>query len=100
MRMRKRKSKMLHIDYIRDTFNLLEAKNLAMLGSFEQLEKMTKQETSPSMVLLNCYASFNNGNIKECKSRFKSMGIEKNMFRGDVVLTGIYDMLDKRLDFI
>ncbi|KKK34613.1 hypothetical protein WN59_07765 [Salinicoccus sediminis] len=96
----KRQSEILHIDYKRDTFNLLEAKNLAMLGFFEKLEKMTEHENSPSMVLLNCYASFNNGNIKECKSRFKSMGIEKNMFRGDVVLTGIYDMLDKRLDFI
>lgn len=96
----KRQSEILHIDYKRDTFNLLEAKNMAMLGSFEKLEKMTEHENSPSMVLLNCYASFNNGDIKECKSRFKSVGIEKNMFRGDVVLTGIYDMLDKRLDFI
>ncbi|WP_017547739.1 helix-turn-helix domain-containing protein [Salinicoccus carnicancri] len=96
----KKQSEILHIDYKRDTFNLLEAKNMAMLESFEKLEKMTEHEDSPSMVLLNCYASFNNGNIKECKSRFKSMGIEKSMFRGDVVLTGIYDMLDKRLDFI
>lgn len=96
----KKQSATLQIDYKREAFNLLEAKNLAMLESFEKLEKVTSHPSGPSMVLLNCYASFKIGNIKECESLFKSMGIEKSMFRGDTVLTNIYSVLDKRLDFI
>lgn len=96
----KKQSEILHIDYKKEEFNLLLAKNLAMLESFEKLEKFTEYSSRPSLVLLNCFASFKNGNIKECESRFKSMGIEKSMFRGDAVLSDIYDMLDKRLDFI
>lgn len=96
----KKQSEILHIDYKKTEFNLLEAKNLAMLESFERLEKFTGQSNEPSMVLLNCYASYKIGNIRECESRFKSMRIEKSMFREDTVLSGIYDVLDKRLDFI
>lgn len=95
-----KQSDILHIDYRKEEFNLLKAKNLAMLESFERLEKFTSPFNDHSMVLLNCFASFKNGNIKECESRFKSMGIERNMFRDDAVLSDIYDLLDKRLDFI
>ncbi|WP_411843371.1 helix-turn-helix domain-containing protein [Salinicoccus sp. HZC-1] len=96
----KRQSEILHIDYKKQKLNLLEAKNLAMLGSFGRLEQITDHSEEPSMVLLNCFASFKNGNIKECESRFKSMGIEKSMFRGDPVLSDIHSVLEKRLDFI
>lgn len=96
----KRQSAILRIDYRKESLDLLEAKNSAMLGNFDKLEDITFNSNQPSMALLSCYGIYKNGNIKECRKRFKSVAFDADIFKGDAVLTGIYSVLEERLDFI
>ncbi|WP_020006409.1 helix-turn-helix domain-containing protein [Salinicoccus albus] len=96
----RKQSVILHIDYRKESLDLLEAKNNAMLGNFDKLEDITVNSNLQSMVLLSCYGSYKNGDIKEFKDRFKSAAFNADTFKGDTVLAGIYSMLQERLDFI
>ncbi|KIH71760.1 helix-turn-helix domain-containing protein [Salinicoccus roseus] len=96
----KKHSRMLNIDYRKDELSLLEGKNLAMLGKTEALEAMVSESGFPVMQLLDSYAKYRNGNIREAEKRFKGLGTDVEMIRQDEVLSNIHEELEKRLGSI
>lgn len=71
-----------------------------MLGKTEALEAMVSESGFPVMQLLDSYAKYRNGNIREAEKRFKGLGTDVEMIRQDEVLSNIHEELEKRLGSI